>query len=213
MGNLIMAFDTETSDKGRFWGPDALPYNHDEQPHLVQLGYKVFTKQKEVVFEIGINVDSTQQPSWRGINPDAQNVHGISEELLKMYGADPEKVAKNFQYWAEKCDTFVAHNKEFDIPIIQCFMFRTGYSPDVFSSGLTFCTMKYGTNICKIPSPRGRGYKWPTLQEAYKALIDSRGFKNAHNALADVNPCADIFWFYVDQGYIGWTNDGAFYVK
>src|SRR5690606_10781899 len=111
----------------------------------------------------------------------------------RLYGADPEKVAKNFQYWAEKCDLFVAHNNDFDTPIMQCFMFRAGYNPGVFSTGNKFCTMKYGTNICKIPNPKGFGFKWPTLTEAYTSLIDSKGFKNAHNALADVNPCADIF--------------------
>lgn len=214
MPELVMVFDTETSDKGRFWGADALPYNHDDQPHLVQLGFKVYTKQRDILFEMGILVDSTQHHSWKGINPDAQNVHGISEDLLRIYGTDPEKVASHFQKWAEKCDTFVAHNKDFDIPIVQCFMYRSGYSPDVFSTGAAFCTMKYGTNICKVPNRNGRGgYKWPTLMEAYCALIDNRGFKNAHNALADVNPCADLFWNYVDQGYIGWDSTGAFYAK
>lgn len=194
---LIMVYDTETSG---LWDFKAA-WNAEHQPNLVQLGIKVYTPKREVVFETGINVNTTEFPSWNGIAPEAQNVHGISEELLRAYGDTPEYAAETFLKWANRCNLFVAHNEQFDYKIMQCFLQRAGYSPDFYAGANKYCTMMTSTNICKVPSPNGRGYKWPKLNEAYPHFFNGKQFDNAHNALADVNPCAEIFWVHIDRGY------------
>lgn len=194
--DLIMVYDTETSG---LWDFKA-DWNAPHQPNLVQLGIKVYTLDRKVVFETGINVDTTSFPSWNGIHPEAEKTHGINEALLKQWGDSPTFAAKVLMKWAERSKLFVAHNEQFDYKIIQCFLHRAGFNPDFYSGAQKYCTMMTSTNLCKIPSPSGRGYKWPKLPEAYQHFF-GKTFDNAHNALADVNPCADIFWHHIDIGH------------
>lgn len=197
--NLIMFYDTETTDVWDF----KASYDAEHQPNLIQLGYKIYESQsRTVVAEIGVLVNSAKFDTWRGISEGAQNVHKISEEIVRNWGYDPALVMNEFVEWADRCQTFVAHNEQFDNRIMQCFSKRAGFSPDVFGTKSKFCTMQFTTNICKIPSPKGKGFKWPKLDEAYRNLVDKNGFSDAHNALADVNACADIFWKLVDKGLI-----------
>lgn len=197
MRDLIMVYDTETSG---LWDFKAA-WNANHQPNLVQLGLKVYTPERKVVFEAGINVDTTLFPSWNGIHPEAEKVHGITESLLKAYGDTPEYAADVFLKWASQSKLFIAHNEPFDYKIMQCFLSRVGYNPDFYNGGQKYCTMMSSTNICKIPNPKGYGNKWPKLDEAYPFFFNGKKFDNAHNALADVNPCAEIFWEHVDRGH------------
>lgn len=199
MPELIIVFDTETTNKWDFQAP----WNDPKQPDLVQLGYKVFTKERQCVMEGGFLVDTSEREGFQ-MSPEAQNVHGISVKNLRLYGVAPEKAAETFLDWCEKSFLRVAHNQDFDEKIIDSFMFRTGFTPDSWkSTNQPFCTMKSTTPICKIPHPKGwNSYKWPSLQEAYAKLVDPRGFKGAHDALVDVNACADIFWTLKDRELI-----------
>jgi hypothetical protein len=45
----------------------------------------------------------------------------------------------------------------------------------------------------KLPNSRG-GYKWPTLDEAYRVLVDPSGFKDAHDAMADTRACRGVYY-------------------
>lgn len=188
--DLVTVFDTETTGKSDF----KASYNAPQQPNLVQLGYKVYEPNtKEVVFEIGHLVNSTVLDGWSGIEEGAQNVHGISEEMIREYGWHPSDSISLFQRWLNRSRLAVAHNKSFDIMIMQCAAFRAGWNPDLFADMATFCTMMTTTNICKIPNAKGYGNKWPTLAEALK-FFTGRDIDGAHNALVDVNACGDIFW-------------------
>lgn len=53
--------------------------------------------------------------------------------------------------------------------------------------------MTSSTNLCKLPSPYGNGYKWPQLPELHNHLFNC-SFGNAHNALYDVKACAKCFF-------------------
>ncbi len=44
----------------------------------------------------------------------------------------------------------------------------------------------------QIPGEYG-AYKWPQLQEAYKHFFNKE-FDNAHDALADVTACKDVYF-------------------
>lgn len=198
MGELIMVYDTETTGKFDF----KAAWNAPHQPNLLQLGYKVYSRDKKVIWEVGHLVDSTTFPTWDGIEPEAQAIHGVDEVSIRLYGSSTDKTMKAFNFWAEKCNLFVAHNDPFDTKIMECFAFRAGFNPTlVFNGQKKYCTMTTSTQICKIPQPSGRGgYKWPKLNEAYPFFMDGAQFKDAHNALADVNACGDIFWKHVERG-------------
>lgn len=200
-----MFYDTETSGLPDF----RADYAANSQPCLLQLGYKVVEPQtRAVIFEIGHLVDSTRLPQWNGIEPGAQAVHNINEDMVRAYGIDPQKSYEGFQKWVERCSTFIAHNDSFDTRIMNCHAKRLGFHPDTFQQRNKFCTMQFTTNICKIPNGKG-GVKWPKLIEAYCNLVDSKGFKDAHNALADVIACEEIFWKLVDKGFLEVSFDGG----
>lgn len=199
MNKLAMIYDTETTDVTDF----KASYDAPHQPCLIQLGYRVVdVGTRAVIFEVGHLVDSTGLPQWRGISEGAFNAHKISEEAVRTYGLNPDTTYKTFQRWVERCSLFVAHNDQFDTRIMQCHAKRVGYNPGVFEDRKKFCTMNFTTNICKIPQVNGRGNKWPKLIEAYCNLVDAKGFKDAHNALADVNACEEILWKLEDKGLL-----------
>eukprot|EP00568_Trieres_chinensis_P017937 CAMPEP_0183321430 /NCGR_PEP_ID=MMETSP0160_2-20130417/68866_1 /TAXON_ID=2839 ORGANISM="Odontella Sinensis, Strain Grunow 1884" /NCGR_SAMPLE_ID=MMETSP0160_2 /ASSEMBLY_ACC=CAM_ASM_000250 /LENGTH=136 /DNA_ID=CAMNT_0025488373 /DNA_START=74 /DNA_END=481 /DNA_ORIENTATION=+ len=59
--------------------------------------------------------------------------------------------------------------------------------------------MKSSTKVCQIPkSPPGRGYKWPTLGEAY-AHYSGKDLTGAHDAMADAEACLRVFKGLVDD--------------
>ena len=79
----------------------------------------------------------------------------------------------------------VAHNMDFDYPIIAAEMIRAGVV--VGNKTKKICTMKASVKFCAIPSARG-GYKWPTLTELHQKIYN-KGFDGAHDAMNDVIAC------------------------
>lgn len=190
-------YDTETSDRWDF----RAPWNDPIQPHIVQLGYQVFDKNRELVKEVDVLVNSTTFPDWRGINPEAEKVHGISELRMVNEGLHPEIVANTLCNDFKGAHYTIAHNNGFDMGVINSFLHRCGYAPIIFEGKHNLCTMKPLTNIVKAPNKNGRpGNKWPTLQEAYMFFVDKKGFEGAHDAMVDVRACRDIFWKAWDSG-------------
>lgn len=189
---MFTFYDTETSDKWDF----KLPWNAEEQPHLVQLGYQVYDRDRNMIKEVDCVVDSRQLSTWRGIEPGAAAVHGITEERMASEGIHPEVVANTLVEDFSRCDITIAHNNQFDMQVLTLFLFRCGYTPTILFEGKhNLCTMKPLTNVLKVANKNGRaGYKWPTLQEAYMNLVDTKGFVGAHDAMTDVKACRDIFW-------------------
>lgn len=55
------------------------------------------------------------------------------------------------------------------------------------------CPMKLSTDICQIPSPRG-GYKWPSVEEAYKFFFPQINFIEKHRGADDAFHEADIVY-------------------
>jgi len=176
-----------------------VPWNDPKQPNLLQLGVKFQTPMRKTVFETGVLVNTTSFPEWNGIVEDAYKAHGISELTVRLWGQDPQEVLNMWYRWAPRCSLFVGHNVEYDVRILQAFAFRLRDNPDVIAGAKTFCTMFNTRALCKIPSQHFQGFKLPKLEEAYKALVDTRGYKGAHGALADANASSEIFWRLVDS--------------
>ena len=86
----------------------------------------------------------------------------------------------------------------------------TAYNNDFDNSflkdrGFTFpkelpCPMKLSTNICKIPSPRGRGFKWPKVEEAYDFFFPENDYVEKHRGADDAFYEADIVKKLYDMG-------------
>ena len=62
------------------------------------------------------------------------------------------------------------------------------------------CPMKLSTDICKLPSPRGVGYKWPKVEEAHKHFFGEVGFVEKHRGADDAYYEAQIVYKLYELG-------------
>lgn len=174
----ILIFDTETTG--------LLPKNHllcdpTTLPYIVQLSYMIYNETTERVEEFTDVIISlgTHIP----MSPESTQIHGITREISLTRGIDIRVALFDFKIALSKCGKTVAHNHEFDMAMILLELRRNQLS--VFSFPSPYCTMRNGTNVCKLNSPNGfSGYKWPKLLELHKHLFD-RVPKNVHNSKID----------------------------
>jgi DNA polymerase III epsilon subunit-like protein len=100
------------------------------------------------------------------------------------------KVLPRFNSDVEKATTIIAHNVEFDLPIVNTEFMRCKLETNLLNKQ-KFCTMKTPRIIsyCKLPKSSGLGYKWPALNELHLQLFEME-FMDNHNAHADVEAYA-----------------------
>ncbi len=174
---LDIIFDTETTGFP-LW---KAPVDDPRQPHLVQLAV-IMAKGDEVVHKWDCIVKSPIE-----IPEAAANVHGITTERSVVEGIDLYVAVSTFEDLLLSADRAVCHNAAFDFLIMKSAYHRTGIHRQALSKILRVCTMKTSTPLLKLPGKRG--YKWPKMMEAYKALVDPEGFGDAHSADADALAC------------------------
>lgn len=94
----------------------------------------------------------------------AQRVHGLSVQELhrlsknKTFKDHFSLILNDFT----SSETLVAHNFNFDLNFLKAEYANCGKD---FEYSNSLCTMRYFTDICKIPKSNGSGYKWPRLEE------------------------------------------------
>ena len=189
---MTLVFDTETTGKADFNAEAGEP----QQPDMIQLGALLFDKDWRIQAELNVLVE----PMGWEVSKEAEAIHGIGMEQLKQYGLPLCDVLAMFDGMASRSKVVVAHNVKFDSLILRTAGIRNfghdGYAPWTYPE---FCTMEAMTDLVKIPSPYKAGkFKWPTLQEAYKHCF-GRELEGAHDAMADVRACADIYRWITTQ--------------
>lgn len=183
-----LIFDTETTGLPNY----KAPFNHPTQPDVLQLGLQLYTDKKltfEKKFLVGLH---TRIGMDFEVEPGAQSVHGISREMIIADGVHVDEVRDTFLECVSKADRLVAHNLSFDMKMMSTFLFRLDAPYNFIDGKQLICTMNSTTNLCKLPG--NYGYKWPKLIEAYKLLVNPKGFEGAHDALVDVKACAEILY-------------------
>lgn len=178
--HIDLVFDTETTGKTDFNKPP----NDDSHADLVQLCAKL-ERGEEVLGKINFII-KPQKP----VEPGAEKTHGITKDLIEQFSVPRRLALAAFNHLAKSATRLVAHNLQFDLLIIRAAYSREGADSSILQTKDQFCTMRTATNVCKISGPRG--YKWPTLQEAYRHLVDPAGFSGAHNAEIDVEACSRV---------------------
>ncbi len=131
----------------------------------------------------------------RPIPAEATAIHRIDREMTAKVGVSRLRMCQLFSSFAKSADVLVGHNQDFDNFMMRSEMLKEGGNGQLMNKA-QFCTMKASTKICKIPHKTPRhpeDYKWPSLQEAYKALVDPRGFDGAHDAFADVTATHEVY--------------------
>ena len=181
MSDVILFFDTETSslvDHKRSAGL--------HQPHAVQLA--AILQSNDSTRELS----SIIRPNGWTISPKAEEVHGISLERAQREGTPIEDVLQEFIWMLSMANIVVAHNITFDHKVVASEFIRLGLKEDLFAGKRFFCTMMESKGVLKIPGYYG-DYKWPSLAEAYRALVGGE-IEGAHDAMCDVQACRAIYW-------------------
>lgn len=201
---MFTFFDTETT---------GLPnYNLDlvdpAQPRVLQFAAILcddFGREvaafKTAIQPEGWSVDERMEINGR---PTAFAIHGLANEYLKKYGMGIRTALLMFRKFQDMSILKVAHNYRFDGFLLKGEHQRAGMDPgpDIEK----FCTMKAITEIMKLPPTErmqeaGRNYpKSASLAEAYK-FCTGKTLEKAHDALADVRACKDVFFWIKENGF------------
>lgn len=129
----------------------------------------------------------------------AEQIHGISRDIVDKYGSPVETVIHEFMDDVRKADIVVAHNMEFDQKVVSAELFRMGCPRDAreLMNYKTLCTMKTTTNLVKVKNKYGSN-KWPKLEELYTFLFGS-SFENAHHAMCDVDALVRCYYTLLEK--------------
>lgn len=196
---MILFIDTETNN---------LPNKNAETdvekwPRIVQMAW--------ALYDINGKLSSSQNfiiyPLDFVISDETAKIHGISEEIAREKGVLLNKVLLRLNDDIPRVDTIVAHNLDFDLPVIKTEFKRCGIKNNI-NEKHTFCTMKSDIIITYvgIPSVYSDGYKWPSLSELHTKLF-GMDFMGGHDASADVEACAKCYFELLEMGIIGDSNE------
>lgn len=182
---VLLFIDTETN---------GLPVNFkasatdvDNWPRVVQVAWAA-------VRTDGTRIGQTEyilRPEGFEIPKEASDVHGITTERAIAEGVDAGEIFAKLARAVELADVIVAHNVDFDAPVLQCEFIRRGIR-NTFEGKRCLCTMKSASDFCAIHVGNGR-FKWPKLQELHRICF-GEGFEDAHSALADVEATIRCFF-------------------
>tara|TARA_B100000902_G_scaffold122048_1_gene122115 strand:+ start:435 stop:4748 length:4314 start_codon:yes stop_codon:yes gene_type:complete len=184
---MYLIFDTETTGLPKKW--NAPLSDSDNWPRCVQISWQIHDQVGGLIS----NRDYLIKPDGFNIPYDSEKIHGISTELASQKGEDISNVLNFFQDDLKKVQFIIGHNVNFDRNIFGAEFLRKGIDdPFPVLKIIDTCTEETA-NLCQIKGgPRGR-FKLPTLTELYFFLFNDK-FQDAHNATADVEATARVFF-------------------
>lgn len=181
----VLIYDTETTGLWKF----KLPFDHVSQPEIVQLAAKLVNDEDgRVLGQINFIVRADSECA-----PEAAEIHGITQQLIEEAGVARRVAIASFHNLLKAADRTIAHNWDFDSKLIRRTYAAENSSFSLFDDTPGLCTMKLSTDVCRLPGKFPGKYKWPTLQEAYRLLVDPKGFDGAHDAMVDVDACLQVY--------------------
>lgn len=190
--NEVIFFDTETTGLPDWKNPSEA----ENQPHIVQLAAHLVDLRTR---EIKDTIDVIIKPHGWTIPQETTDIHGITTDAALETG-EPEKdvLEKFLSMWSGRIR--IAHNTTFDNRIIRIATKRycDEAISDTWKDGEYQCTGILSKPIMQMPPKNKYGFKMPKLSEAYK-FFTGKELENAHNALADVNACMDIYFAILDH--------------
>jgi len=181
---MYLFFDTETTGLPKRRGA---PVSETANwPRVVQLGWAPYRHDGQRVAGEAHLI----KPVGFTIPAEAARIHRITTQMALSRGSDLNQVLGAFAAAATRATSFVAHNVEFDGPILHAEYIRQQL-PIPFGTQSWYCTMALSTDFCGIPGPYGP--KWPKLSELHQRLF-GRPHIEAHDAAGDLEACARCFF-------------------
>lgn len=193
----VLFLDTETNGLPKKRTASTADYN--AWPQIVQLAYKyVELDSSDTRFFREIQTVNTlikpEEPfEW---SKEAESIHNIRESEVRK-GEAGMNVYSLLKTALRSTDVLIAHNLDFDLPIMLAQFHRHGLiSGDNWLPKNQFCTMRHTTGLCKIPSKffkRDDPYKYPRLSELHTFLFGVAPSGAEHDALFDVETLIHCF--------------------
>lgn len=168
---MKLVFDTETTGLGNC--------------RLVQVAGILVDKDwvEQTSFSFMVKPDGFEIPA------EAAAIHRITTERATAYGIPLRTVLSVFNNSILCAEEVWAFNAPFDFRVINDEFKNIGQESRLQDVS---CAMKACQGILQIPNPRGGGYKWPKLAEAYAFFFDGAVIEGAHDALADVRATVKV---------------------
>lgn len=180
---MTIFFDTETNGLPKDYKGAKTDVNN--WPRIVQLAFATY-KDGDLVEEF----DFIIKPDGWTIPTETADIHGITQEIAEEQGIPIKEALQVFLTELGKCDTLVAHNLNFDYPVVICEYLRARMSQKPHKVKKV-CTMLSSIDFCDLPGPYGP--KWPKLEELHRKLF-GKDFEGAHNALFDIRATAACYF-------------------
>jgi len=183
---MYLIFDTETTGLPKNF--NAPITDSDNWPRMVQIAWQLHDKEGNLLE----NQDFIIKPEGFDIPFSAQRIHGISTKMAQEEGRDLMEVLEEFKEVLAKAEVVVGHNIIFDYNIVGAEFHRKEIENNLQNIP-SADTMQLGTDFCQLGGGRNGKFKSPKLDELYEKLYGEK-FDEAHNAAADVNATAQIFF-------------------
>lgn len=193
---MYLFFDTETT---------GLPKNYraswedvNNWPRLAQLGFQLYSIDGQLMneFQSLIKPDGWEIPKEKFFIENNMSTERCEADGIPIYNA-----MRHLQDSLKQCEYKVAHNINFDNPIIGAEMIRNDITHQLFKFKKGYCTMVSNIKLVNAKYPDGRGGKWPKLIELHEFLF-KEGFDGAHDALEDVRATARCFFELKRRGLV-----------
>lgn len=183
---MYLIFDTETT--GIPQRENAPLSDSDNWPRMVQLAWQLHDDEGNLLE----NQDYIIKPEGYDIPYKAFVIHGISTEMAHAEGRDLSEVLLEFKEVLKKAKFGVGQNINFDYNIIGAEFIRKGME-NPLENFPKMDTMPLAKDFTAIPHGKSGNFKSPKLSEIFEKLF-GRNFEEAHNAAADVNATAQVFF-------------------
>ena len=191
---MYLVFDTETTGLPQNF--NAPLSDSDNWPRMVQIAWQLHDENGELIE----NQDYIIKPEGYDIPFNATRIHGISTKMAQEQGRDLQEVLEEFTEVLKKTKVVAGHNIDFDYKIVGAELFRKGIE-NTLEKTPSADTMELGTDFCQLSGGKNGRYKSPKLEELYEKLYGKK-FDEAHNAAADVNATAQVFFEMMRIGII-----------
>lgn len=193
---MFLFLDTETTGLPKYSETDPVK----KWPRIVQLAWSLYNSD-------GVRESRNSfiiYPTDFSIPMESARIHGITTDRAKAEGVSLYKVLPQFNEDVDRATALIAHNIDFDLPIVNTEFLRCKVETNLLKKQ-AICTMKPPqiVSLCRLPKSSGAGgYKWPTLNELHVQLFQEE-FTDSHNAGADVEACARCYFELRKRGIIG----------
>lgn len=204
MVGKYLVVDTETTGlpKSKYYPIE----DSDVWPFILQIAWIILDKDLKFVESFDGYLD------YKGEIPyEATQVNQIDKAKIKAFGQPTKEVLLKFIQATQSVEYIVAHNADFDVPIILAELYRNNLDNSVKNIP-TICTMN--TTVDFVGAINRSGYpKKPRLEELYLRCfygsIYTGTVENKHNAYNDVMLTAACFRYLIENSVL--TSEGKIY--